>query len=265
MARLPRTGKWVSSLYERTLDFEAMVEAGVVDPRECETTLAEVIIELGLAPLSAEDEQKIRHQLGTVIGRGIEIFEQSAKQNPDGKLAVSDLQETLTKVAAGLEAMGVGLLAADQIALIDNVIKGAETGWQDAHNVEVALKIRSTLVQEIEVSNAQNRMAEFHKWPRTIAEACRRAARDLDLIEGDSGRRPRDWYRDFRRVLIFIAKKNGISPKVVINRRTHEAQGRFIELAEQFEQLLPRHMRSQSREAMAKMLERAKIRQRSPG
>jgi hypothetical protein len=259
MARLPRTGKSVSSLYERTPEFEAMVKAGLVDPRECETTFAEVIIELGLAPLSAEDEQIIRNELGAVIGRGIDIFEESAKRNPDGKLTVSDVRATLTQVADRLDAMIAGQLDADQIAAIDKVMRGVETGFRDGHAIEVALKIRRTLAREIGVDDAHDRMAEFHKWPRTIVEACRRAAEDLDLIKGAPGRQSRDWYRDFKRILTFIAKKNGIRPKVVINRRTHEAQGRFVELAEQFERLLPRHMRSQSREAMAKMLERAKL------
>jgi hypothetical protein len=261
---LPRISTSVSSLYERTPEFEAMVKAGVVDPRECETTLAEVITELGLTPLSVEDEQKIRDELGAVIGRGIEIFEQSAKQNPDGKLTVSNVQVTLTQVADGLDAMIAGRLDPDQFVAIDKLMKRAETGFRENHDTEVALKIRSALAREIGVSNAHDRMAEFQKWPRTIAEACRRAARDLDLIEGAPGRQSRDWYRDFKRVLTLIAKKNAIPPKVVINRRTHEARGRFIELAEQFERLLPRHMRSQSREAMAKMLERVKVRQRRP-
>ena len=264
MARLPRTGKSISSPYECTPEFEAMVKAGVVDPRECETTLPDVMIALGLALLSAEDEQFVRNELGAVIGRGIEIFEQSAKQNPDGKLTVSDLQETLTKVADGLDAMSAGRSGADQIAVIDKVMKGAETGFRENHDTEVALKIRSTLAREVGAGNAEARMAEFRKWPRTIAEACRRAARDLDLIEGAPGRQSRDWYDDFKRVLTFIAKKNGIPPKVAINRRTHEPRGRFIELAEQFERLLPRHMRSQSREALAKMLGRAKDRRRGP-
>jgi hypothetical protein len=219
MARLPRTGKSVSALYERTPEFEAMVKAGTVDPRECETTLAEVITELRLPPLSAKDERKIRDELGAVIGRGIEIFEQSAKQNPDGKLTVRDLQETLTKVADGLDAMSAGRSGADQIAVIDKVMKGAETGFRENHDTEVALKIRSTLAREVAAGNAEARMAEFRKWPRTIAEACRRAARDLDLIEVAPGRQSRDWYDDFKRVLTFIAKKNGIPPKVVINRR----------------------------------------------
>jgi hypothetical protein len=259
MAQLPRTGKSVSSLYERTPAFEAMVKDGYVDPYECETTLADVISELGLAPLSSQDEQIIRTELGAIIGCGLDILEGSAKQNPDGKLTVRDVRATLSKVADGLDAMIAGRLGEDQLASIDKVMKGADTGFRERHDIEVALKIRRTLAEEIGGDNAHNRMAEFRKWPRTIAEACRRTAQDLERIRGTPGRQSRDWYRDFKRVLTFVAGKNGIRPKVIINRRTHEAQGRFIELAEKLERLLPRHMRSQSREAIAKMLERSSI------
>ncbi len=259
MARLPRTGKSVSSLYERTPAFEAMVKAGSVDSHECETTLSDVMTELGIAPLSTEDEQMVRNELAAIIGCGLRVSEESAKQNPDARLAVRDVQASLTKIADGLDAMIAGQLDRDQFAVIDKFMRGAETGFRESHEIEVALKIKRTLAEEIGITKAHDRMAEFSKWPRTIAETCRRAAQDLDSIKAAPGRQSRDWYRDFKRVLTFVAGKHGIRRKVVINRRTHEAQGRFIELAEKFEQLLPRHMRSPSREAIAKMLERSKI------
>jgi hypothetical protein len=237
-----------------------MVEAGLVDSRECETTLANVITELCLVPLSASDEQMIRNELAAIIGYGLKASEESPKLNPDGKLTVRDLQTTLTKIADGLDVIAsTARLDANELSAIDRVMRGTETGFHESHDIQVALKIRSTLAAEIGLTKAQDRMADFHKWPRTIAEACRRAAVDLDLIRGTPGRQSRDWYRDFKRVLVSIARKNGIKPKVIINRRTHEAQGRFIDLAEKFERLLPRDMRSPSREAIAKRLERSKI------
>jgi hypothetical protein len=257
MARLPRTGQSVSSLYERTPAFAAMVKAGSVDPHECETTLAEVMTALGLAPLSSRDEQMIRSALEVIIGRGLRIFQVSAKQNPHANLTVRDVQATLTQVADALDEAVASSLDADHFAAIDKVLKGTESGFRESHDIEVALRIRSTLAREIGPSNARDRMIAFDKWQRTIAEACRRAARELDLIKVVRGRQSRKWYSDFKRVLTFVARKNGIRTKVAISWRTHEAGGRFIELAEQFERLLPRHMRSQSREAIAKMLERS--------
>jgi hypothetical protein len=256
MARLPLTGKSVSSLYERTPVFEEMIKAGAVDPRECETTLADVISGLRLAPLSTADEQIIRHELGLIIGWGLRLSEESAKQNPEA-LTVRGVQATLIRVADLLDPAVARELDPDQFAAIDAVMKGAETGFRKRHDIEVALRIRSALSREIGLSNANDRMAHYRKWPRTIAEACRVAAQELDSIKGSAGRQSREWYPSFKSILTRVATINGINPKVVIDRRTHDARGRFIEIVEQFERLLPRHMRSPSREAIAKMLERS--------
>jgi hypothetical protein len=67
MARLPRRGSSIASLCERTAAFEYLVAVGLVDRREATTTLAAVLVDLGLAPLSDEDEQKVREELGRVV------------------------------------------------------------------------------------------------------------------------------------------------------------------------------------------------------
>jgi hypothetical protein len=258
MARLPRTGSSIAGLCERTPAFEQLVAAGLIDAREATTTLSEIIAGLGLSPLSDEDERKIRDELGSVIGRGYEILADSPKGNPDSKLTVTDVQETLVWVADGLEAMIAGRLAPGRLAAIEKVLHGAETGLQESHDAEVALRIIGTLRQEIKYDQAREKVIEFRKWPWTVAEACRRAAKNLKLIKGTAGKPRRDWYPDFKRVLTFVAEKNGIRPKILINRRTYEAEGRFLDLAERFEELLPRFMRSNSRGAIAKMLQRTR-------
>jgi hypothetical protein len=255
MARLPRTGSTIASLCERTAAFEYFVAVGLVDRREATTTLAAVLVDLGLAPLSEKDEQKVRNELGRVIGRGEEILEDSRQES---RLTVEEVQKTLKRVANGLEAMSHGGLDPGELAAIEKVLNGAETGSRESHDIAVALRVITALAEETGRRRANELVINFRKWPRTVAEACRRAANELDLVKGKSGKPPRVWYRDFKRILEFIAEKNWIQPKVVINRRTQEAQGRFIELAERFEQLLPRHMRSPSREAIAKMLQRTK-------
>src|SRR5579863_2141068 len=127
MARFPCAANSMSSLYERTPAFEEMVKAGTVGPRECETTLADVISGLGLAPLSREDEQTIRQELGLIIGRGLKISEESPKQNPNA-LMVEDVQATLIRVANLLDLAVARELDPDQFAEIDKIMKGAETG-----------------------------------------------------------------------------------------------------------------------------------------
>jgi hypothetical protein len=258
MARLPRTGSSLGSLCERTPAFEQMVAAGLVDACEATTTLTEVFGELGLAPLSDEDEQKIRDELGFVIGRGYEIQKDSQKQSPTSRLTVVDVREKLERVSSGLEAMADGHPDPGELAVIERVLNGSKTGFRESHDIAVALRVIKELADENGHDRARELVIEFRKWPRTVAEACRTAAKNLNLIKGKSGKPPRDWYRDFKRVLTFVAEKNGIRPMVVINWRTQEAQGRFIDLAERFEQLLPGHMRSPNRQAIAKMLQRTK-------
>jgi hypothetical protein len=253
MVRLPRTVSSVCVIYERTPAIEALVERGLVDPNECVTTLHEVINHLGLKPLGSEDEQSIRSELGSVIGRGLDSVKHSPKLNPEGRLQIRDLQASLRRVAAGLDAMIAGQLSTRRLNEITQVLSGAETGFRDSHDIAVALAVKRTLARE---GIDTQKLLEFRKWPRTIAEACRRAAKDLGSLTGKAGRPSRDWYRDFERVLAFIAKENGMGRQVVINPRTGEAQGRYVELAECFEKLLPRQMRSPSREAIAKTLQR---------
>jgi hypothetical protein len=48
MARLPRTGSALSSLYEGTPIIDQLAEIGAVDASEYETTLAQIVVDLGL-------------------------------------------------------------------------------------------------------------------------------------------------------------------------------------------------------------------------
>lgn len=283
MARLPRSGVTFLGIYERTPETERLVEHGarlreaaqklseaglphdplhlrvpVAAPDEYLTTLAEVIADLGLNPLWDEDEQKIREDLGAVIGRGSELAADSKKWNRNN-LTVAAVRATLVGAAEGLDAMIAGPLPSERLAEIKKVLSGAETGFRERCDAEVALRIIEALRQEIGDDLARERAINFHKWPRTVAEACRQADRNLDKIKWKSGPQARDWYGGFARVLAFIAVQNGIEQKVAVNPRTGEAMGRFLDMAERFEKLLPRHMRSASRGAIAKTLQRLKM------
>jgi hypothetical protein len=244
------------------------------------TTLPEVITDLGLQPLSAEDVSKIRDELGLIIGRGEELAADSQTLSADSNVTVAKVQATLAEIADVLEGMiadrssadftaraerfadrrlsSKRRVSADQLIAIEKFLHGAETGIREWLDSEVALKIIGVLRKEIGHDKARERVIEFRTWPMTIAEACRRAAAELDGIKGNSGRVRRDWYPAFVRVLALIARKNGIGPRVVFNPRTRKAEGRFLDLARRFELLLPKHMRSASREAIAKALERSK-------
>jgi hypothetical protein len=92
--------------------------------------------------------------------------------------------------------------------------------------------------------------------PKLIADACRRADARLDAIREKPGGWAMDW-SGFRRVVELVANRNGIKPTIIVTR-DREVQGRFIEIAEAFERLLPRYMRSNTRDALAKRLRSAK-------
>jgi hypothetical protein len=89
----------------------------------------------------------------------------------------------------------------------------------------------------------------FRNWPKTIAEACRKAAENLNSIEGKPGRPTISWYRDFARVLAFVAEKNGLLSTI---------EKDFVRLAERFEALLPLHMRSPTLDVRVQRLKRVR-------
>ncbi len=105
-----------------------------------------------------------------------------------------------------------------------------------------------------------------------VKDACERVLAELNGVRGRSGRRAYDWYDEFVQLLLEFADIAAIDPVVKTDRISGERYGPFIELALAFEQLLllcdlplsgqPVSMRSPSREACAKRLERSRSRLR---
>jgi hypothetical protein len=252
VARFPRTGVTLHGLWERTPEVDELVKAGKAKIGGFETTLAQVIADLRLAPLSDDDEKKIRTELEFIIGRG---FDELAGSPKYGGLQVSDVQRTLKRTAAKLDK--IETLDAIGVSAIEHLLRGTDTGLQTSHDSAVAGKLIGLLARELgNYGKAYDLVIGFRKHPNIIADACRRAAKELSLITGKVSRPRIDWYRDFRRVLVFIAEKNGIRTTISVDPRTHKAQGSFLDLAVAFERLLLPHMRSPSSEACAKRLKK---------
>jgi len=100
-----------------------------------------------------------------------------------------------------------------------------------------------------------------------VKDACERALAELQSVRGKPGARPYDWYDEFVQLLLELARMADIDPVVKTDRVSGERLGPFIELALAFEQLLydvPKNpalsMRSSSRNACAKRLERSRRR-----
>ncbi len=185
----------------------------------------------------------------------MKVFELSAAC---GGLQIADVQTILRGMAETLAAALAGSANVDELQAIEQALHGGETGFRQAHNTAIALLITNTLAREIGEDKARERVVNFWRWTHTVTAACLKATEDLDRVKGKDGRPSLDWYRDFQLILTCIAEKNSIRPKVEIDRVTGEPRGSFIELAERFEQLLPPMLRSRSRAALAKRLQRKK-------
>jgi hypothetical protein len=264
MARLPQTGCAVASLWERTPEIEEAIELGLVHPDdpfvqiEYVTSLPAVMSSLGLAPLSPEDERKVRESPGAAIGRGLQELGSSPTHNPDGKLQVCNVQKTLRRVARGVTKMARGRLDPAEMSEIDKPLRGRQTGFHDLHDTVAANEIVMSLTDVVgDRDKADAMMSDFANHPGKIAKACRLAIERLGRIKGKGGQPAIGWYTEFTAVLKTIAAANNIKPTISVSPWTLKAQGRFLDLAAAVEQLLPLAMRSPSDEARAQRLKRA--------
>jgi hypothetical protein len=289
MARLPGSGVSFVALYERTPATDEYLKAGI-DPSKCPTTtLAEVIAELGLAPLSAEDEAKIRSQLGMAIGLGLLQFAGSPK-NREGRLSVVAVRQSLKRILKGLDALAAGhQLDPVELQEIEQLIAGTNDGFRRGHDIAVALSLRAVLAQELgdvqgakppppapqpcptELDDDPALKSDYDpdriKAPAKVHVGNARAAQRLN----DFSRWPRTISEAARRAITKLEaiKGKGGRPsadwygdfvEVLMfiagrNQRAGQAPPSLVDLAEKLQQLFPPHMRS-SREAIAKRLNR---------
>jgi len=216
------------------------------DPGEYVTNLAEVIANLGLLPLSPGEEEAIRGDLGGIIGRY--QFEIGEFREEGSRLRVADVQATMKAIADHLEEDG-------------RILRAAETGFHQDPDIEVVNKLTELLGMNPEIGDrykARDFIVDFCNRSRTVAHACRVAVKDLGSMRARGGRPPLEpHYRDFTALLVKIAGKNEIRATVENDRDTGMPRGRFVELAERFEQLLPPRMRSDTRHTVARRLQQS--------
>jgi hypothetical protein len=227
MAQVMSTGSSWASLYE------------------CENSLARVVSDLGLPPLSSSDEEDIRSTLGHVIGRGLARIAVTKKLNPEAKLQTKDIGGVLRAIARDFRSH-------------ERTLRGRQTGLRQSFEIEVANRIREVLSKNPEIKiEADEFLSDSCDRIGAISDACLIAARDLELNRAEAGKKAIDWFDDFTRVLVNVAEKNGIRPTIENDRDTGKPKGRFFELAAGFERLLYPEMRSPSPSALAKRLSRS--------
>jgi len=227
MAQVLSKGSSCASLYER------------------ETSLACVVSDLGLPPLSSCEEAEIRSKLGHVLGRGLDRIAVTEKLNPETKLLTKTIAGKLKAIARDLQSH-------------EGALRGLQTGLRESLEIEVTTRIKEVLHKNPEIGiDAGEFLGDFCDRISTISHACLVAERALALDKHEAGRKEIDWFDDFTRVLVFIAERSGLRPAIENDRGTGKPKGRFFELAGAFEGLLYPQMRSPSPSALAKRLGRS--------
>jgi hypothetical protein len=87
LARLSQTGSGVCSLYELELTFD------------------QVLTNLGLASMAADERERICRELEIVMDRGLSEISGSRKLNPEGRLQSQDIAASLRSIAHHLQAV----------------------------------------------------------------------------------------------------------------------------------------------------------------
>jgi hypothetical protein len=190
------------------------------------------------ADFSESDIQEFYRRLGRIIGQW------SAEHS---RLDIAPLVKTLT-------------LLGSQLTGAAKTLSGHETGLHEIHDIEIVSQLTSILALDPEVGTrlqADKMIASFRNDAAKIAHACLVTAHDLDQQVGKSGRPPSEWYDDFTPMLLEIAKLAGVEPRLLKNRISGEREGWLVDAAWALEALLDPEMRSPTREACGKRLERS--------
>jgi hypothetical protein len=215
---------------------------------ECECTMRQIMVSLGLKRLSKSAERKLRDRLGFALGQW---------EEPYTAVEVEDVVSSLNAHAKRL----------DKLAPLAAVAKG---GFCRSEDIAVTGQLVKILKEDSTIGNleaAYSYLRELFDRAGTIASACRAASSSLQSTKGKSGKSRYHWYDEFTARLVDICKQNKIEPNVGIDRISGEPVGRLAEIAAAFERLLLPKMRSPTPQALVKRLQRSlkRLEKRSPG
>jgi hypothetical protein len=220
MAKLPRTGVAYQCLYE------------------WESTLAEIVADLGLKPFRKKAEREIRFRLGVALAKW---------EEPKTALQIK-------RVVGSLNAQAKRL---DEMSSLGTI---ARMGLAHEQDIETSGRLARCLtsnpaIGSIEAAHAY--LEDFCHRASVIASGCRAAATSLQSTKGQSGRSRYGWYDEFTAVLLDVCKQNNIEPTIGFDSSSDEAVGTLSKIAAAFERLLLPKMRSPASEAMVKRLQRS--------
>jgi hypothetical protein len=176
--------------------------------------------------------------LGRIIGQW------SAERD---RLDTSPLVKTFTAMSRDLERMA-------------KILSGHETGLHEIHDIEAVSHLASNLALNPEVGSRQqaNELIDsFRRDAAKLAHACRITAHELKQQVGQRGRPRGDWHDEFTALLLEIADAGGVKPGFSKDRVSGERVGWLVDAAQALESFLDPDMRSSSKEACGKRLERS--------
>jgi hypothetical protein len=161
------------------------------------------------------------------------------------------------------EVAGQVTRIADRLQFINEALALPESGFYEALDLvklEAIGYVVGSLADHVEGENsdpdeaAHAFLADFRERARVIAAACFEAQTKLDGHRGKRGPAPYDWFDPVTAAVVLICERNGIKKSISTDRITNEKGGRFLEVAERIEQLLPLEMCALTRDALAKRL-----------
>ena len=193
------------------------------------------------AQFSASDMGAVHGRLGRIIGR---------RSAEDNRLDIAPLAKTFTAVSRELQKVA-------------DMLSGHETGLHEIHDIEIVSQLISILALDPEVGSrrqADELIASFRGDAAKLAHACLVAAHDLKQTVGESGRPQAEGYDEFTTLLLEIAEKAGVEPRLRKDRISGARTGWLLDAAQALETFLDPRMRSPSAEACGKRLERSKTR-----
>jgi Rad3-related DNA helicase len=226
MKRLPTTG------------------ASIATPRLEESKLKDALRDLGVA--EAFDDAAV-HELYLRIAEihGAWLSEQEAKE--------------VSPVAKALRSAAKNLTEASKL------LSGHETGLRTHVEFEATSHAARIMALDPTVGSlgeAQRLISAFQEEATRIGHACMIAYADLARKASNDGRTRLLWYDDFTALLLEVARKAGVAPKLSKNRISRVRTGWLFEAAQALEPFLDPFMRSPSAEACGKRLERSSKRLR---
>jgi hypothetical protein len=192
---------------------------------------------------------------------------------PDGKFSESDISEFYGRLkqiigqwSAEDNRLDIAPLAKTFTAMgkelkkIAEILSGHETGLREIHDIAIVSQLVTILALDPEVGSRQQAdklIASFRGDAAKMAHACLVAASDYKRQVGKSGRPPPEWYDEFTALLLEVAETAGVEPRLNKDRISGERGGWLLDAAQALETFLDPHMRSPSKEACGKRLERS--------